>query len=95
MKQKYSLMEFRQKLSQISGSMVSSVPENFLHSLPQKPILPNMAEFELELKSADGTNIPFLGYVVNHQRKISRWKTYFHLLSRRTFDRLSLFHSSF
>jgi hypothetical protein len=46
-----------------SGSQVSVITENFYTKMTPKPELMSLKEFDLELKAANGTNIPYSGYI--------------------------------
>ena len=46
-----------------SGSMITSVSESFYDSLQPKPVLHDITEFGLSVTSANGTQLPFKGYI--------------------------------
>ena len=46
-----------------SGSMISSISENFYKSLKPLPELRNISEFGLSVISAGGTQLPYKGYI--------------------------------
>ena len=46
-----------------SGSMISTIAESFYNLLPNKPILHSINDFHLEVKSANGSICPYLGYI--------------------------------
>ena len=46
-----------------SGSMVTSISESFYETLVPKPILHDITEFGLSVTSANGTQLPFKGYI--------------------------------
>ncbi|XP_053390373.1 uncharacterized protein LOC128553268 [Mercenaria mercenaria] len=46
-----------------SGSMVSSISKTFYDKLPSKPVLHSLEDFELEVKTANGTLVNYLGYI--------------------------------
>lgn len=46
-----------------SGSMVTTVSEEFYNSLTNKPELHNISEFQLNVYGANGSELPFLGYI--------------------------------
>ena len=47
-----------------SGSMVSSISESFYSSLDPKPDLDSLTDFSLDISSANGSSVPYTGYVV-------------------------------
>lgn len=46
-----------------SGSMISSIAESFYKTLPNRSQLHSISDFQLEVKSANGSIIPYLGYI--------------------------------
>jgi hypothetical protein len=46
-----------------SGSMVSSISEDFSNNMKMKPKFHSLDEFELEVKTANGTLVPYIGYI--------------------------------
>ena len=46
-----------------TGSMVTCMSEQFYHSFENKPLLHDIEDFELKVYSAEGSTLPFLGYV--------------------------------
>ncbi|XP_061180597.1 uncharacterized protein LOC133189209 [Saccostrea echinata] len=46
-----------------TGSMVTCMSEEFYHSLSHKPELHSIADFELKVYSAEGSTLPYSGYV--------------------------------
>ena len=46
-----------------TGSMVSTMSDKFYQSLKEKPELKTLNDFNLDLKAANGSSIPYLGYV--------------------------------
>ena len=47
-----------------SGSMVSSISESFYSALDPKPELHSLTDFSLDVSSANGSSVPYMGYVV-------------------------------
>jgi transposase InsO family protein len=43
--------------------MVSSISEEFYNSLPTKPLLKSLDDFQLEIRSANGSLVPYMGYI--------------------------------
>ena len=46
-----------------TGSMITCLSENVYHSLSHKHELRSIDDFELKVFSAEGSSLPFLGYV--------------------------------
>ena len=46
-----------------TGSMVTCMSEQFYRSFENKPVLRDIEDFEFKVYSAEGSTLPFLGYV--------------------------------
>ena len=46
-----------------SGSVVSTISESLYRNLPDKPQLHNMTDFGIIIETANGTSLPYLGYI--------------------------------
>ena len=46
-----------------TGAMVSTISEEFYNSLPNKPNLNALTEFQLDIYAAGGTTLPYTGYI--------------------------------
>ena len=47
-----------------TGSMITTISHSFYENLDPRPILQNLTDFSLDLKGANGANIPYQGYVI-------------------------------
>jgi len=46
-----------------TGSMISSVSEQFYQTMPDKPEMKQLSDFELNITAANGDNVPYCGYI--------------------------------
>ena len=46
-----------------TGSVVTTICEEFYNSMNPRPELRNMSDFELNITGASGSSIPYLGYI--------------------------------
>ena len=43
--------------------MISSICESFYHTLDPKPVLHELSDFKLDVHTADGSTLPYSGYI--------------------------------
>ena len=46
-----------------TGSMITTISEDFYHSIHNKPVLHDISEFGLSVEGATGVQIPYIGFI--------------------------------